>query len=71
VVFAIGHALRAHEALSCPDTLSGFLEVVYRFFEDSVFVSHDQSIRVGILRRVGEPGYPSRSPNPRLCEGIV
>jgi hypothetical protein len=50
IVLAIGHALRAHEALSRPDTLSGFLEVVHRLFENGVFVSHDQSIRVGILR---------------------
>jgi hypothetical protein len=71
VVLAFGHALRAQKALGCPDAPSGFLEVVHRLFEDGVFVSHDQSIRVGILRRVGEPDYPSRSPNPRLCEGIV
>jgi hypothetical protein len=50
VVLAIGHALRAHEALGRPDALSGFLEVVHRLFEDGVFVGHDQSIRVGILR---------------------
>ena len=47
VVLAIGHALRAHEALGCPDSLSGFLEIVHRLFEDGVFVSHDQSIRTG------------------------
>ena len=50
MVLAIGHALRAHEALSRPDALSGFLEVVHRLFENGVFVSHDQSIRAGILR---------------------
>jgi hypothetical protein len=44
VVLAIGHALRAHEALSRPYTLPGFPEVVHRLFEDSVFVSHDQSV---------------------------
>jgi hypothetical protein len=50
VVLAIGHALRAHEALSRPDALPGFLEVVHRLFEDGVFVGHEKSIRVGILR---------------------
>jgi hypothetical protein len=50
VVLAIGHALRAHEALGRPDTLSGFLEVGHRLFEDGVFVGHEKSIRAGILR---------------------
>jgi hypothetical protein len=50
VVLAIGHALRAHEALGRPDTLPGFFEVVHRLFEDGVFISHDWSIWVGILR---------------------
>jgi hypothetical protein len=50
VVLAIGHALRAQEALGRPDTLRGFLEVVHRFFEDGAIVGHDGSIRVGILR---------------------
>jgi hypothetical protein len=50
VVLAIGHTLRAHEALSRPDTLPGFLEVVHRLFKNGVFVGHHQSIRVGILR---------------------
>jgi hypothetical protein len=50
IVLAIGHALRAQKALSRPDALSGFLEVVHRLIEDGVFVSHDQSIRVGIVR---------------------
>jgi hypothetical protein len=50
VVLAIGHALRAHEALSRPDALSGFLEVVHRLFEDGVFVGHDESIRAGFVR---------------------
>ena len=45
VVLAIGHALRAHEALGRPDAPSGFLEVVHRLFEDGVFVIHDRSIR--------------------------
>jgi hypothetical protein len=35
------HALRAHEALSRPDALSGFLEVVHRLVEEGVFVGHD------------------------------
>ena len=41
MVFAIGHTLRAHEALSCPDTLSGFLEVVHRLVKDGIFVGHE------------------------------
>jgi hypothetical protein len=40
VVLAIGHALRAHEALGCPYALPGFFEVVHRFFEDGVFVGY-------------------------------
>jgi hypothetical protein len=47
VVFAIGYTLRAHEALSCPDALSGFFEIVHRLFEDTVFLGHDLSIGVG------------------------
>jgi hypothetical protein len=50
VVLAIGHTLRAHQALGRPDALPCFLEVVYRFFEKGVFVDHDKSIRIGILR---------------------
>ena len=50
MVLAIGHVLRAYEALGRPDALSGFLEVIHRLFEDGVFVGHGQSIRVGILR---------------------
>ena len=50
MVLTIGHALRAHEALSRPDALPGFLEVVHRLVEDGVFVGHERSIRVGILR---------------------
>jgi hypothetical protein len=40
MVLAIGHTLRAHEALGRPYTLAGFLEVVHRLFEDLVFVGH-------------------------------
>jgi hypothetical protein len=47
MVLAIGHALRAHEALGRPDALPGLLEVIHRLFEDGVFVGHGQSIRVG------------------------
>jgi hypothetical protein len=47
VILAFGHALRAHQALSRPDALPGFLQVIHRFFEDGVFVGHDQSIRTG------------------------
>jgi hypothetical protein len=50
VVLAIGHTLRAHEALGRSDALTCFLEVVHRLLEDGVFVGHDKSIRVGILR---------------------
>jgi hypothetical protein len=50
VVLTIGQALRAHEALSRPYALCGFFEVDHGLFEDGVFVGHDQSIRVGILR---------------------
>jgi len=50
VVLAIGHALKAHEALGRPDALPGFLGVIHRLVKDGVFVGHDQSIRVGILR---------------------
>jgi hypothetical protein len=67
VVLAIGHALRAHEALSRPDALSGFLEVVHSFFEDGVFIGHEKSIRAGsILRSLdcfafsGENAYERR-----------
>jgi hypothetical protein len=55
VVLAIGHALRAHEALGCPDALPGFLEVVHRLFEDGVFIGHDLSIRTGGILR--SPDY--------------
>src|SRR5215216_5266497 len=47
VVLTIGHTLRAHEALSRPYALSGFLEFDHRLFEYGVFVGHDQSIRTG------------------------
>jgi hypothetical protein len=50
LVLAIGHALRAHEALGRSDALPGLLEVVHRLFEHGVFVSHKKSIRAGILR---------------------
>jgi hypothetical protein len=66
MVLAIGHALRAHEALSRPDPLPGFLEVIHRLVEDGVFIGHDPSIRVGIIRSLDycvvsrELPYPSR-----------
>jgi hypothetical protein len=50
MVLAIGHALRAREALSSSYALPGFLEVIHRLFKDGVFVRHDRSIRVGIVR---------------------
>jgi hypothetical protein len=58
VVLAIGQALRAHEALSRPDALSGFLEVVHRLFENGVFVGHEKSIRAGILRSLNRFASP-------------
>jgi hypothetical protein len=58
VVLAFHHALRAHEALSRPDALSGLLEVVHRLFENGVFVGHDQSIRSGILRSLDCFAFP-------------
>jgi hypothetical protein len=51
VVLAIGHTLRAHEALGRPDALSGLPEVVHRLFEDGVFICHDRSIRAGGIFR--------------------
>ena len=67
VVLAIGHALRAHEALGRPDALSGFLEVVHSLFENGAIVGHEKSIRVdSVLPRLDGPGYPSGSPGPRL-----
>jgi hypothetical protein len=45
MVLAIGHALRAHEALGRSDALSGFLQVIHRLFEDGLFVGHELSIR--------------------------
>jgi hypothetical protein len=55
VVLAIGHALRAHEALSRPDALPGLLEVLHSLFEDGVFVGHDRSIRTSDILR--SPDY--------------
>ncbi len=51
MVLAIGHTLRAQEALGRPDALPGFLEVVHRLFEDGVFVGHAKSIRIGSILR--------------------
>jgi hypothetical protein len=58
VVLAIGHALRTHEALGCPDALPCFLEIVHRLFEDGVFVGHDKSMRAGILRSLDWFTFP-------------
>jgi hypothetical protein len=70
VVLAIGHSLRAHEALSRLDALPGFLEVVHRLFENDVFISHKRRIRVdSILRRVDGPGYPTGCPDPNVFVG--
>ena len=62
MVLPIGHTLRAHEALSRPDALSGFLEVVHRLFKYGVFVSHDRSIRVGIIRSLDCFAFPRGHP---------
>jgi hypothetical protein len=51
VVLAIGHTVRTHKALGCPDALSGFLQVIHRLVKDGVFVSHEKSIRVGGILR--------------------
>ena len=51
MVLAIGHALRAYEALGCSDALPGFLEVLHRLIKDGVFVGHDKSIRTGSALR--------------------
>ena len=51
MVLAIGHAQRAHEALSRPDALPGFLEVVQSLFEDGIFIGHDRSIRTSGMFR--------------------
>ena len=69
MVFAIGHALRTHEALSRPDALPGFLEVVHRLFEDGVFVSHDRSIRVGIIRSPDCFAFSRERLRPHACMG--
>src|SRR5215208_1358999 len=53
VVLAIGHALRAHEALSRPDTLACFLEVVHRLVKNGVFIGHDRSTRGRQYRPTG------------------
>jgi hypothetical protein len=63
VVLAIGHTMRTHEALSRPDALPGFLEVVHRLFEDGVFVSHERSIRAGsVLRSLDCFAFLTRAP---------
>jgi hypothetical protein len=66
MVLAIGHALRAHEALSCLDSLSGFLEVDNRLFEDGVFVGHDQSIRASLVRSPDCFAFSCKLPAQRL-----
>jgi hypothetical protein len=77
VVLAIGHALRTHQALGCPDSLSGFLEIVHSLFEDGVFVGHDKSIRAGIVRSPDcfafsrELPYPSREVAGRVPGSIL
>jgi hypothetical protein len=59
VVLAVGHTLRAHEALSRSDALSGFLEVVHRLFEYGVFDGHERSIRISSVVR--SPHYSAFS----------
>jgi hypothetical protein len=72
VVLAFGHALRAHEALSRPDALPSFLEVIHRLFENGVFVSHDPSIRTGsILRSVDYYAFSREHTNWRRDYGLT
>jgi hypothetical protein len=52
VVLAYRHALRLDRALGCPGALGGFLEVIHRLFEYGVFVGHNLSIWVGMLREL-------------------
>src|SRR5215208_4483107 len=48
-------------------TLSGFLEVVHRLFENGVFVSHDRSIRISsVLRSPRLFRLLPRAPAPQL-----
>jgi hypothetical protein len=66
VVLTIGHTLRPQEALGCSDALPGFLEVDHRFFEDGVFVGHEKSIRVGIIRSLDYCVFTCELPYQRL-----
>jgi hypothetical protein len=68
VVLAIGYTLRAHEALSRPDALAGFLEVVHRLIKDGVFVGHERSIRTRIIRSLGCLPSPAHTLM-ELCSG--
>jgi hypothetical protein len=45
-------------AVSRPDALPGFLEVVHSLFENGVFVGHGKSIRAGILRSLDCFAFP-------------
>ena len=68
IVTIIYHALRAHEALSRPDALAGFLEVVHRLFENGIFVGHDRSIRAGILRSPDCCAFPREHGDEELLQ---
>jgi hypothetical protein len=62
VVLAIGHTLRAHEALCRPDALPGFLEVVHRLLKDGVFVGHDKSIQTSGIRSLDRFAFSRKFP---------
>jgi hypothetical protein len=64
VVLPIGHALRAHEALSRPDALPGFLEVIHRLVKDGVFVVYidehgEERATSYAYRRCADSGSPT------------
>jgi hypothetical protein len=59
VVLAIGYTLRAHEALSRPDALAGFLEVVHTLFEDGV-----SSATIEVYGQAASSDQSINSPSP-------
>ena len=61
MVLAIGHTLRAHQALGRPDALSGFFEVIARSTSQS-------STRVGMLTTLARR---SRGPAAQRLRGIA
>jgi hypothetical protein len=71
VVLAIGHTLRAHEALGCPDALPGFLEVVHRLFE--AYVEHALAPTLEAGRVMIMDNLPTHKPNycERCCIPVI